>query len=54
MDTILKHLQAWWKNFTMSSEERYLSNSIDHGDLENRLRRLEYLRNQPALFPDNK
>jgi hypothetical protein len=50
---ILLVIKQWWKGFTMSNEERYLSQSIDHGDLENRIRRLEYQRHQNTLFSLN-
>ena len=50
---IISAIVAWWKNYTISDEERYLGQSIDHGDLENRIRRLEYMRHQNTLFTFN-
>lgn len=33
-----KHIKNWWKNYTMSPIEQYLSQSTDVVDLEHRLR----------------
>jgi hypothetical protein len=33
-------LKTWWNNFTMSPEERWLAQSTDIVELENKLRRL--------------
>ena len=41
MQHFFDKLHQWWKSFTMSEEERYLSKSMDHIDLENRLRILQ-------------
>ena len=40
MTKIKEMFLAWWRNFTMSNEERYLSESVDTADLERRLREL--------------
>lgn len=37
---IISAIAAWWQNFNMTPEERWLSESSDVGELENRLRRL--------------
>lgn len=34
-------VSTWWNNFNMTPEERWLSQSADVGELENRLRILE-------------
>ena len=38
--SIKKAIAAWWKNFTMSNDERYLSASVDAADFERRLKNL--------------
>lgn len=40
MKKIINALRMWWSNFTMSSEELYLSQSSDHVDLEHRMRNI--------------
>ena len=37
IEKIIESLKNWWKNFTMSSEERWLSQSADIVDLEQKL-----------------
>ena len=38
---MLGRIKKWYKNFTMSPYERYLSKSVSHEDLERRLKELE-------------
>lgn len=38
---MFKEIKSWFKSFLMSEEEKYLSQSVDHCDLESRLKRLE-------------
>ncbi len=33
-------LISWYENLTMSDDERYLSQAVDHADLERRLKNL--------------
>ena len=47
--SMMSTFKNWWSRFASSAEEQYLSESTDHGDLENRLRRLEYLRHSSTL-----
>lgn len=35
-------IKNWWASWTLSAEERYLANAVDHMDLERRLRNLEH------------
>lgn len=35
---VVAAVSAWWKNFTMSDDERFLSQAVDHVDFENRMR----------------
>jgi len=35
-------IKTWWASWTLSAEERYLANAVDHMDLERRLRHLEH------------
>jgi hypothetical protein len=39
---MIKSLKLWWKRSTMSSVERYLSESVDMVDLERRQKRLQH------------
>jgi hypothetical protein len=45
ISNITATLATWWKDFNMTPEERWLSQSVDVGELENRLRRLSYHHN---------
>jgi hypothetical protein len=38
-------MRKWWENFTMSDDERYLSNSRDAADFERRLYTLIHRKN---------
>lgn len=40
MLAIKQSLENWWRNITMSDEERYLRDSTDIVDLEHRIRNL--------------
>jgi hypothetical protein len=40
VNNVIEGLKIWWKNFTMSAEERWLSQSADVVELENKLRQL--------------
>jgi hypothetical protein len=42
--------KMWWKGFFMTSEEKYLSESADTIDLENRLRSMEYGRSESGRW----
>lgn len=37
-----KKIKEWWKNYTMSPIDEYLSQSTDIVDLEHRLRTISY------------
>ncbi|CAB4123010.1 hypothetical protein UFOVP29_169 [uncultured Caudovirales phage] len=41
ISNITSAMATWWKNFNMTPEELWLSQSADVGELENRLRILE-------------
>jgi murein L,D-transpeptidase YafK len=40
MTKIKEMFLSWWNNFTMSDDERYLSQSVDAADFERRLKNL--------------
>jgi len=40
IEKIIRGIKAWWANFTMSQDERWLSQSADVVELENRLRQI--------------
>ncbi len=42
--------KMWWKGLFMTSEEKYLSESADTIDLENRLRSMEYGRSESGRW----
>ena len=42
ISTISHAMAAWWKDFNITPEERWLSQSADVGELENRLRMLAH------------
>lgn len=38
---MIKHIKKWWREFTMSEEERYLHAATDIADLERRMKKLQ-------------
>jgi len=49
-EKIKEQLSNWWSNVTMSSEERWLSQSADVVELENKLRQLCNTKNDHYPF----